>query len=237
MVGVIRSLFSTYPDIGEILVVDDDSTDGTRTEINEHFSPLIAKEKVRIIHRKTDPGLTPSLRDGVSIARCDLVGWMDCDGSMPVEKIAELVASIGNGFDVAVASRFAVGGQQKSLANLGNDSWLEILLSNLLNRILHRIFRLPISDLTSGFIVLRKSLASRLTFQGRHGEYFIFLILEASRRGARMTEIPYTCGTRHAGHSKTFGSPKAVFLNSLRYTRAFLSALFASRRLAHDPSL
>lgn len=231
VVSVMESVLKCYPTIGQIIVVDDDSTDGTLEAVETHFVSNILKGQVTTIHRTSDPGLTPSLRDAVKVARCPHVGWMDCDGSSPVETLGKLLEQL-RAHDLVVASRFAKGGSQKPMNQLGKDSFWEIILSNILNGTLDRIFRLPISDLTSGFIVMKSPLAKRIRFRGSHGEYFIFLLLEAQQMGARMAEVPYACRTRQFGKSKTFGSGRAVALNLFRYSIAFVQALWIVRTRA-----
>ncbi|MBI1859373.1 MAG: glycosyltransferase [Deltaproteobacteria bacterium] len=236
IIPVIESVLQAHPQIGQIIVVDDDSTDGTLEAVETHFLSNILKGQLSVIHRTSEPGLTPSLRDAVKAVNTSHVGWMDCDGSTPIEALKMLIQKMGT-HDLAVASRFAFGGHQKSVKSLGKDSFWEVVLSNILNWCLDRIFHLPVTDLTSGFIVMKTSLAKQIDFRGCHGEYFIFLLLQAQRLGARLTEVPYACGTRQHGHSKTFGSPRAILLNLYRYSRAFLVALWEARSRSNTPAL
>ncbi len=230
IVSVVRSVLAHFPSIGQILVVDDNSSDGTREAVSGNFAERIKGGQLSVIRRTINLGLTSSLRDAVRVAKLPLVGWMDCDGSMPVEKLADLLAAVESGYDIAVASRFVKGGNQKSTSQIGKDSRSEIWLSNFLNGLLHRIFQMPVSDLTSGFIVMRASAARQIRFRGSHGEYFIFLLLQAQHLGLSMIEIPYNCGTRQHGESKTFGSLKNVILNTGRYSWAFVVAVCSKRK-------
>lgn len=232
IVSVIGDVFDVLPAIGAIIVTDDNSTDGTRDEIRSTFAPQIAGGQLRVIHRTSDYGLTQSLSGALAQVRTPLVGWMDCDGSMPAAKLPQLLQSIGQGYEMAIGSRFVSGGEQKPIGRIGNDSFAEVLLSNLLNWALRNLLRLPTTDLTSGFIVTKTEIVNRMEFRGRHGEYFIFLMLQAACRKIKTVEIPYSCGPRRAGTSKTFGTPKALLLNCVRYSMAFLVALFYRARWA-----
>ena len=225
IVPQIREVLEHVPEILEILVVDDNSKDGTRSAIQENLAAELATGKIRLIHRTSDFGLTNSFREGIQKSRGNLVGWMDCDLSMPSSLLVELVKQIENGFDIAVGSRFSSGGAQKKLSEDSRDSRAEILLSNLLNGTLKTFLKLPITDYTSGFIVCRKETLKSIQLRGHHGEYFFDLILQAHLNGAKITEIPYQCGTRKFGQSKTFGSLKAALVNSFRYSWAVLRVL------------
>ncbi|MBI4402855.1 MAG: glycosyltransferase [Deltaproteobacteria bacterium] len=220
VVELIGQLLESLPDIGEIIVVDDNSTDGTREAIREHFAPLMDK-RIRIHHRLSHPGLVPSLREAVALATQPLVGWMDCDLSMPPASLKDMLEMLNKGFDLVVGSRFLPGGGQKNFVSAGKDSRLEIVLSNLLNAALRLGLGIAASDFTSGFVIVRRTVLETFQWKGQHGEYFIHLLFHAQSCGSAIAEISYRCGNRKYGKSKTFGSVRSTTLNCWRY---FLAA-------------
>ena len=223
----IEALYRAAPGIAEIIVVDDNSNDGTREAVQASYSDLIAKGKIKLIHRTKDLGLTNSLKEAVMQSTQPFVGWMDCDLSMPPELLPKLMEEIMKGADIALGSRFKKGGNQKSLIDVGQDSRAEIILSTLLNGALRLVTGAPCTDFTSGFIVVKKSWLENFNWRGSHGEYFIYLISDAHREGKKIAELPYSCGSRQYGESKTFGNWRAVVRNSLRYSGTMLNVLRA----------
>ncbi|OQY26051.1 MAG: hypothetical protein B6I38_11820 [Anaerolineaceae bacterium 4572_5.1] len=157
----------------EIVVVDDDSPDGTWQLVAEKAK---SDPRVRLIRRVDERGLTSAIQRGITEARGDRVGWMDCDLSMPPEDWPKLAALLANGADVAVGSRYVAAG-------LALD-W-------------------GIKDYTSGFILARKEVFSKISLQGDYGEYCIDLLYRAKKAGFSVQEAPYVCVPREAGESKT----------------------------------
>ncbi len=81
----------------EIIVVDDGSTDKTGE---------IAKSKGAVVIRHPSPGgYGRSLKDGLRVATNELTAIADADGTYPVERIPELIASLEDGYDMVVGAR------------------------------------------------------------------------------------------------------------------------------------
>jgi len=132
---------------GEIIVVDDDSPDGTAFAAKE----LSLEYPVKVFLRKTDRGLSKSVIKGFELAEGDICMVMDADLSHPVEKIPEMVKPIlADECDVTVGSRNIPGG--------GCTEW------SFLRRIASKIAGYmaigvtSLSDPTSGFMAIRKSI-------------------------------------------------------------------------------
>lgn len=184
----------------EIIVVDDNSPDGT----SKLVQGLIDSGEIpglRLETRLTDRGLTKSIRRGIELATGDTVVWMDCDFSMPPEVIPQLLAKVEDGWDVAVGSRFIKGGSAKQGA--GNESGLAIVLSHALNIVTRLLLTTRFHDYTSGFIAVRKSVLDAVPLRGDYGEYFMDFIYRVILKKFRIVEIPYACVPRRAGESKT----------------------------------
>jgi len=225
----IREVYRELPELLEIIVADDASTDGTIEIIESHFPNQIQTGRIRVLKRQLDFGLTPSLRDAVAIAKGSYLAWMDCDLSMPTEVLRQMAEVLESGnIDVCVGSRFVRGGKQRDWVHSGKDSRLEILLSTMLNVGVKKFLGAPVSDLTSGFVVVTRKALDGVSFNGKHGEYFMSLLAQWQRKGIRFAEVPYSLGTRQHGISKTFGTLKAIVLNSTRYAIGVARLFFTS---------
>ncbi len=119
--GGIERLVATVSDVfarngldGEIIVVDDNSPDGTGAIVDR----LAQQYPVRCLHRPGKLGLSSGVIDGWRFARPDseIVGAMDADFSHDPEIIPTMVRAIErDGYDLAVGSRYVKGGAQSEL--------------------------------------------------------------------------------------------------------------------------
>lgn len=199
---LVRAIHLSVKDDHEILVVDDNSPDGTSRVVQE----LIENNDVphlRLITRLHNKGLTNSIWDGITHAEGDIVVWLDCDFSMPPEVIPKLIAEIDAGYDVAVGSRFVRGGSFKKDTSGTEDSWLAVVLSRLMNIFIRNMLGYSFKDYTSGFIAIKKDIFKHIQLEGDYGEYFIDLMFRVLMLNYKVKEIPYICLPRRQGHSKT----------------------------------
>lgn len=183
----------------ELIVVDDDSPDHT-WELAQSTSG-VDRNRLRVIRRMANHGLTASLRDGIDASAFDTVVWMDCDFSHPPEKIPQLLFMINEGFDVVVNSRYAVGGGED---RGGKGGAIQLALSRLLNWGVRFMLKPSFSDFTSGFIAARRGVLEAFPLEGDYGEYFIDFIYRVLKSGRfRVCEMPFVAPPRRSGQSKT----------------------------------
>lgn len=201
----------------EIIVVDEDSPDGT-WKLVESISEEIPN--VRVIRRVGKRGLASAIADGVSRARGDVVIWMDCDFSHPPKLIPEMLSELRE-YDAVIASRYVSGG--------GDEAPLYRRLISLVgDAFASRILGLSIRDCTSGYIALKKSVFNYVKIRRLgtgYGEYFIALMYDLQKKGFKVKEIPYVYRMRQRGVSKT--SP-----NLLRFVKLvlhYLQSIFVIR--------
>jgi dolichol-phosphate mannosyltransferase len=196
---LIEEVLHYTPDGTEVIVVDDDSPDGTWKIVEEMQK---AVPGLRLLHRTTERGLTSALRAGIAAARGEVVVWSDCDFSMPPAKVEDLLAEIAGGADVAVGSRFVEGGGVRIVHGSG-DTLMAYLMSRTLNRFIRRLLGRDFHDYTSGFVAVRKTVLDRVPLRGGYGEYFIDLVYRAKKMGFKLVESPYLCVERRSGVGKT----------------------------------
>lgn len=232
----VPEILAAVPDLLEILVVDDSSTDGTDAAV------LVLAERdprVRLVRRFGTPNLTDSIQRGISAARGELVGWMDADLVMRPEDLVALVREVEGGADAAIGSRFAQGGRIKgqnrdglagrvlAIYNLRTteDPWLGVLLSWTLNAVLlPAIVGAGYRDYTSGIVVARRSVFDSIRLSGHHGEYFIHLWADLISHGFKVVEVPYPVQPRQYGRSKTGNDVRDYWARGKRYLSAGLAA-------------
>ena len=131
----------------EIIVVDDNSSDGTPAKVRAWEK----RTNVRLIERREKPGLTRSILAGTAAARGNIIVVMDADLSHPPERLPALIApALAGSCDIAIGSRYVPGGgtEGSSLTR----RWLS-RLANWLARPL-----CDVNDATSGYFVFRREL-------------------------------------------------------------------------------
>jgi dolichol-phosphate mannosyltransferase len=201
----------------EIVVVDDDSPDGTWQVVAEMAEQ---DARLRLIHRKDERGLTSAIAAGIDQARGDIVVWMDCDLSMPPDVVPQLVAAVDQGYDLALGSRYVRGGR-----DVGH-SWVGRTFSWVINFFASLFLGWQVRDYTSGFIAARRHLFEHITLQGDYGEYCIDLLHRARRQGYKLKEIPYECVPRLRGESKTAENVWGYFRRGINYVTTILRLRF-----------
>ena len=178
----------------EIVVVDDGSTDETATVASNFGNDW----PIRVIRHEQNLGLGRALATAFSqiSRRCspdDVILSLDADGTHSPEMFGPLIAKLDEGFDVAVASRFAPGGEQVGLSGYRR------VLSKGAEFLLCRLFPHPgLSDYTCGFRAYRASII--LNALDHYGSAFITrsdfscsaeIILKLLAIGARIGEVPF----------------------------------------------
>jgi dolichol-phosphate mannosyltransferase len=192
----------------EMLVVDDDSPDGTWQAVED----LAQRDaRVRLIRRTEERGLTSAIATGIAQARGAWVGWMDCDLSMPPEDLPTLAAALAKGADVAVGSRYVPGGR-----DVGHP-WVALAFSRIINLAAWLLLDRRVKDYTSGFILARRQVFDRIQLRGDYGEYCIDMLYCALRAGFRVQEVAYACMPRKTGESKTATHPLGYVMRGWNY--------------------
>lgn len=226
--GLIRKTLSVLTASGtkkvEIIVVDDNSPDGTGRVVEKVMK---AEPRVRLIKRFKNHGLTLSLQEGISKAKNDVIVWMDCDFSHPPEKIPQMLFMLGQGYDICVNSRYVVGGGED---RVGKGNLLQMALSLALNWTLRFILFSSFADYTSGFIAVKRRVFKKLHLRGDYGEYFISFVYDALSAGFKVCELPYFCLPRKSGESKTGSNLVDYMRRGKKYLTTALECRFCVSR-------
>jgi dolichol-phosphate mannosyltransferase len=183
-----------------LLIVDDGSPDGTGTIADDLAA---VDSRVRVRHRPSKQGLGRAYLDGFAIALAadaSTVVQIDADWSHDPAALVALNRPIRDGAaDLVIGSRYAPGGQ---VVDWGLSRRLISRAGSLFARI---VLRLGPRDLTGGFKAWRATTLAGIPFDGVHAGGYVFQIemtFRATRRGARILEVPITFRDRRVGQSK-----------------------------------
>jgi dolichol-phosphate mannosyltransferase len=197
----------------EIVVVDDNSPDGTWQLVQTLTDQ---NPRLRLVRRTAERGLTTAIQRGIDESRGAVVFWMDCDFSMPPATMPLLLKQIEDGADVAIGSRYAPGGKD------ARGDWMPIAFSLVINFFARLLLGGPVRDYTTGFVAARKPVLDQLRLRGDYGEYCIDFLARAHRKGFRIVEVGYACKPREAGESKTAPSFAGFIRRGRKYVTTIL---------------
>ena len=195
---MVRALADVLPDGGRVLVIDDNSPDGTG-EIADRLAAELPW--LDVLHRPEKQGLGRAYVAGFHRALAegaDLVLEMDCDFSHDPKDLPRLVAAVEAGADLALGSRYVEGG--------GTENWG--LVRRLISRgasIYTRVLLMPIHDSTGGFKCFRRGVLEAIDLESIDAAGYVFQIettYRALRKGFRVVEVPIRFVDRTVGESK-----------------------------------
>jgi dolichol-phosphate mannosyltransferase len=196
---ITEAILATVPE-GSVLIVDDNSPDGTGV-----IADQLAAERsnVAVLHREAKQGLGRAYVDGfcnVAARGAEIVVQMDADFSHPVRFLPALLAPIREGrADMVLGSRYVPGGQ------IPRWNVVRRFISKGGGRFARIVLRLPYRDLTGGFKAIRVEVLDQIDLDAVHAGGYAFQIettFRAHRLGARIVEVPITFEERREGTSK-----------------------------------
>ena len=210
--GGIERLIQTLDDVfransldGEIIVVDDNSPDGT----GQIVEGLAVRYPVRCLHRPGKLGLSSGVIDGWKFARPDseALGAMDGDFSHDATIVPKMVEALSSGrYGLAIGSRYVKGG--------GIENWPKrrIFTSWVACRLAYPLT--PIHDITSGFFLVKRDALQGVKLDPIGFKIGLEVAVKAKR--GKAIEIPYIFKDRVFGESKLNGAEIGNYLKQLR---------------------
>jgi dolichol-phosphate mannosyltransferase len=217
LLRALNEVFKEHALDGEVVVVDDNSPDGTGAIVDRLASEL----PVRCLHRPGKLGLSSGVIDGWKFARPDseALGAMDADFSHDINILPKMVQALENGYGLSVGSRYVPGG--------GITNWPKrrIITSKVACMLAQPLTR--IKDITSGYFLVRREALEGVQLDPIG--FKIGLEVIAKAHYGKAIEVPYVFTDRVVGQSKM--SQKEI-VNYLKQ----LGKLYAARVLPKAPS-
>jgi len=193
---------------GELVIVDDNSPDGTGALADD----LARRFRIQVIHRSGKLGLGTAVIAGFERALAPVVGVIDADLSHPPAVLPRMLAVMRHASaDMVIGSRYVPGG--------GTHNWpAGRLIMSRLACVMARPLT-PVRDATSGFFLIRRDLARGVRISA--GGFKICLELLVRGQPATVVEVPYVFEGRTAGESKMNLKEALGYLSQLRDLRQF----------------
>ncbi len=186
----------------EVVVVDDNSPDGTYREMIKKFKN---DKRIRPILRKNERGLGTAILHGIKKSKYSIIVGMDADSNHPPEIIPQVLRELSNS-DLVVASRFIRGG--------GMEEKKRLFLTLIFNRFLKHILGFPTMDNMSGFYAIKREKLLKLPLEEiyrGYGDYHLRLVHYSKKNKLKILEVPVFYKKRKYGKSKS-NLPKMFFV-------------------------
>ncbi len=197
---LVRALFGLDLPGLHLLVVDDNSPDGTG-QVADSLAQQYPHQ-MSVLHRLEKAGLGKAYIQGFRHALdegADVIGMMDADLSHPPERFPDLLACLDEA-DVAIGSRYVAGGS----VDKDWPMWRKAL-SWFGNAYARTILGLPIRDATGGYRLWRRSALEAIPFEASRSNGYVFIVelaYMAKLAGLRFKETPIYFAERTRGESK-----------------------------------
>jgi len=185
--NLVREALGTLPS-GEVLVVDDGSTDGT--------DRTAADAGARVVRLPENSGKGAAVRRGFGEVRGDVIVLIDGDGQDDPTEIPRLLEALRPGVDLVVGSRFI--GQFEPGAITPINHWGNRFLTWVINR----LFSTELTDTQAGFKAFRAETLRRLDLRAKRYDIEVDLLLGILRAGGRVVEVPVRRAARQHGESR-----------------------------------
>lgn len=210
---------------GEVLVVDDGSTDQTATVVRQFAgdAPL-----VRLLRLERNVGKGGAVRTGVRAAQGKLILIADADGATPINEIERLEAEIVRGAQLAIGSRYLASRDPRYRVEA---RWHRSMLGDLFNWTIHWLGLRGIMDTQCGFKLFRKEVAGDLFSVARIDRYGFDLeiLYVAQRRGYRISEVPVNWTDQPGSKVRVFRDGGRMLADMLRVRRNHSQGFYEAR--------
>jgi dolichol-phosphate mannosyltransferase len=194
----LRRCRAAVPD-ADILVVDDNSPDGTADRAEELGRSL---GNIEVLRRPGKAGIGNALRAGFTVGMArgyDTLVQMDADLSHDPASLPDMIAAVNTGADAAIGSRYVPGG------SIPHWPAHRRAMSKWGNRYATLVLGMPVRDATSGYRSYRASTLKKANYQHTRAKGYGFqieLAYRVWRNGGEIAQVPIVFTDRVRGNSK-----------------------------------
>ncbi len=209
LIRELRAAFETHGLSGEVVLIDDGSTDGTGDAALREGAGW---EALRVVRHRTNRGKTEAMVTGAHATDKTYLVLFDADLQHSPDEIPRFLAGLQDGWDIVTGRK--VGSYDKRA------------VSSVYNRLSQRIFNVPVTDLNS-MKAFRREILDGMAL--RHDWHRFFVVL-AHARGYSVTEIDIELFPRRTGTSKYTG-PFRIVTGVLDLLAVWFLLLFSEKPL------
>ncbi|MBV8172848.1 MAG: polyprenol monophosphomannose synthase [Candidatus Eremiobacteraeota bacterium] len=202
LINALTTVFKDDGINGEIVIVDDNSPDGTGALVDA----LAKTYPVRCVHRAGKLGLSSAVIDGWATSSAPILGVMDADFSHDPNVVPQLVDAIRNDeCELAIGSRYVAGG------GITNWPWRRKITSRVAIALARPLTH--VKDITSGFFFFKREVIDGVKLDPIGFKIGLEVILKG--KYSRVKEFPYVFTDRTAGTSKLNSGEIVNYLKQL----------------------
>jgi dolichol-phosphate mannosyltransferase len=219
LVAAVRDVLGDVP--WEMVVVDDDSRDGTYDEV---LRIAQTEPRLRCLRRVGRRGLSSAVTEGVLVANADVIAVMDADFQHDETRLPIMYRRLlDEGADLVVGTRYAGEG------GVGDWDATRARMSGFANDLSRRLTGYQTTDPVSGFFLIRRAVfVSTLYGLSQQGYKILIDILTSATQPLKVIDVPYVFRSRAQGESKISALVLAEFAFLLidKITRGWIPPRF-----------
>ena len=181
----------------ELIVVDDSSPDGTADEVRKLQQKYL---NLVLVADHPKQGIGKALERGYDAARGDWLLSMDADWAFETGEIKRFLDAREKGFDFITGSKYLA-------LSVYKKKTLELQIKSSISKYGMKYIRfvsgLSLNDFSSNFRLFRKEVWRAIRPSDPQNFFLVEMLIQAHRKGFKITEVPVTLSPRHHGESKT----------------------------------
>jgi len=225
LIDELQGVFVSLPHEMHILVVDDNSPDGTIEVVREKQSTWSNLHAIQGRKQGLGAAYIRGMRYALETLRASVVFEMDADFSHKPSDVPRLLAALEHGADFVIGSRYVPGGTVP--AEWGLHRRLNSRVGNMVARNVAGLYR--VRDCTAGFRAIRADVIHRIDMERFRVQGYAFqiaLLHAAMVKGAKIVELPVDFIDRTVGESKLGVKDIIEFFSSAAWIRFQSSKVF-----------
>jgi glycosyltransferase involved in cell wall biosynthesis len=206
----------------EVVVVNDGSTDATRTIVDELERTYA---HVRAVHHERNQGYGGALQTGFATATRELVAYTDGDAQYDPAEFALLWARMTPEVDVVTGYKIS-----------RSDPWHRIVIGRVYHHVVRVLFRLRIRDVDCDFRLIRRTVFDRVRLERTTGVICLEMMRKIQDAGFRVVEAPVHHYHRTHGRSQFF-NVRRVFWTGVDVLKLWVRLVLLGRGRGTTPVL